>query len=261
MIYDRRKSGLWTPRHGAPAILPSWRREAWAFRARQSAGAGAASPSDPYWANVVSLVTGYGTNNTQPATDSKGNTLTWTGGGDQFIKTAVYYWAAYGSSYHGDGGGYLRIGAAPSISGDFTYDGFFYISSFAPSNNAGLFVTNNDQTTGMSCKVRLSDSKISLQIAGTPYNGSTALSTGAWHYLWVGRSGSAVKVYVDTVLEVSVTDASSITSNSGIYGVSGTYDNGGANNPLVGYLTDMRFTNGVYRPSPGVLPTYPAPTH
>lgn len=266
MIYDRRKSGLWAPRHGAPAIIPAALREAWAFRARQGAAAASAAAGDPYWASVILLITGNIAYGATPVSDQSNHaTLTWS---SAMVDAGFSAWPAYGSSIDHNSGSINCAGSTTSFSGDFFVDG--WIRTTAGSTVLqGIWQTDtifSGAGTGLELRLQVVGGNYKLQWLTTGGSGigtgSTTLSASTSYYYQIGRTGTTLNMWVGGTLQYTGTVTSTFTLSATRFVVGGEEDvTPPVVNPFVGYTWDHRFTLAYRSNIAGTVPTSPPPTY
>jgi len=194
--------------------------------------------------------------------DSSNNAFTITKAGDARISTFQPFTAnntsRFTSVYFPAKGDYLGIRPQPSLvkfSGDFTFECWVYPTDATISTLWGIW--DSRQAGGTANPMAFSLNALASPVSGswrmayyngTSYYGTTTVFSNQWtHVAWV-RSGSTMTFYVNGVAggtaTVSGAQAGNITSGS-IY--IGTKDNGLANYGTVGYIADLRITNGYAR--------------
>jgi hypothetical protein len=143
--------------------------------------------------------------------------------------------------------------------GNFTIEGWFYLSSF--SNQ--YYVLGGTWTTGTSdewlIQIENNGTIRFLTTAGTSFY-SASITTSTWYHFAAVRNGSTVTLYINGSSVGSYTNSNSIGSTSKRLYI-GVQDNG-ASWPWNGYIDDLRITKGVARytsaftPPASALPTY-----
>jgi hypothetical protein len=156
-----------------------------------------------------------------------------------------------GSMYFDGTGDYLLLQAGPNLalgSGDFTIEMWFYVTTtaavqalmdFRPTSTDGAYPLIYISSGGGSIILDVS--------AGTRITGTTTISTNTWYHFALARSGTSTKMFVngtqvgstytDTNNYLVGTNRPAIASNGFTLG----------NNPLTGYIDDLRITKGVCR--------------
>ena len=153
-----------------------------------------------------------------------------------------------GSSMAFDGtGDWLTVINNPNLqmgSGDFTIEGWFYLS--ATSVAYGI-VSKGTSTTGWSVNIT-SGNKLQFSYTSSNLTGATTLSSATWYYFAVVRSGTAtgnLKVYLNG--SADATSAGAVTDNfnqTNIMYIGADRVGGSA---LNGYIDDLRITKGFAR--------------
>jgi hypothetical protein len=194
--------------------------------------------------------------------DKSTNAFTITKAGDARISTiqpfAANNTSRFTSAYFPAKGDYLGIRPQPSLvkfSGDFTFECWVYPSD-ATVTHWGIWDSRQAGGTANPMVFKLSPlaSPVSGSYRmeyynGTSYYGTTTITHNQWtHVAWV-RSGSTVTFYVNGnaggTATVSGVQVGNITSGS-IY-AGGSKDNQTAGYGIIGYIADLRVTNGYAR--------------
>ena len=141
--------------------------------------------------------------------------------------------------------------------GDFTIDGWFYLSTAGVAYGILSKGTTTPSSVGWSVNIT-SANKLQFSYTATSILGTTTLSSGTWYYFAVVRSGSGtgnLKLYLNASVEA--TSAGAVTDN---FNQNNTMyvgaDRSGAN-ALNGYLEEIRITKGYARTI--TLPSAPFP--
>ena len=165
---------------------------------------GPAGPSDPYWANVVSLMHFDGPDGSTSISDQKGRI--WTPHGNAQLDTSQRKWG--GSSILLDGSGdYLSTPSAAGLtfSNDVTVELFIRPSSVA--SNKTILTKRPASGNSSEFAVGIFDGKVfanGWQAGGAlaiSVLGSTTLSALQWYFLQVIVSGSSWTIALDRKLE------------------------------------------------------------
>lgn len=209
------------------------------------AGGGAATPTDPFWSNVVALLHMDGANGSTTFTDEKGHTF--TANGNAQLSTAQFKFGT--ASMLNDGNGdYLSTATSADFSmdaGDFTVEGWYYRT--ASLSNAFLadfrvaggnsFVIWGSQGSNVN-RLCYSDQGGGGFVAGT-----NQFPADTWAHWAVTRSGTTVRGFISGALEFSTTDSRTMATPQGIYLGSST----AASQGVTGNLDEVRITKGVAR--------------
>jgi hypothetical protein len=141
-------------------------------------------------------------------------------------------------------------------SGDFTIEGWFYLS--ATGAIYGI-VSKGTATTGWSVNVTVLN-KLQFSYTASNLTGATSLSASTWYYFAVVRSGTAtgnLKVYLNGTADA--TSGGAVTDN---FNQTSTFYIGAdriGGSALNGYLQDIRLTKG-YARTVTTTPTAAFPT-
>ncbi len=235
------------------------------------------SSADPLWANVTVLVTGNGPANTLPIESRFNSPVT-----QQLVSTvtgsissnvaAPYYsnsvlMAISGATNNGAG---IFVGNATSLPGDLTIEAWVYPTAAAASGNAVVFsqypsvsaaTSNNPQYWALSMGgagggvTSSTNSRISMYYTNG-YRTATAsgsLPWNQWNHLALTRANGVTNVWINGVK--SSTDAG-WTGTMGTVSTKwgfGSYETND-DNQFVGYMSEMRITNGIARYTSDFVP-------
>jgi hypothetical protein len=166
--------------------------------------------------------------------------------GNAQIDTAVSKFG--GGSIEFDGtGDWLTAPSGPltSLEGDFTVEGWVYLSSTAAAWPV-FTVGDSSGASGIELYRATSNGKWRVYQSNTArIDSSTSTSTGSWVHLAVVRSSGSVKLYVDGVNEGSAW--STTQSFSGAVYVGAEFNGGSVTVSANGYIDDLRITKGIAR--------------
>lgn len=218
---------------------------------------------DPFWSNVVLLVTADGALGTTP-TDASSYAEPAAGGSNDVVITDAQglfngksFWASVGNNDYlsfASGSGQLTMGTE-----DFTLEYWFQCESgffsgyhflfyaVAPSSNDNSIQVSTSTTLGYA--VSFPSSGLSGSVA-VPSLGTT------WHHFAYVRSGTSVRHYLDgSLLATRTVGAGGWSSTNGIRIA------GNASFRFRGYMDQFRVTRGVqrYTGSSYIVPTEPFP--
>jgi hypothetical protein len=212
---------------------------------------------DPYWDNVVLYLKGDGANNSTDIIDSSPNTKTISRFNDTKISTTQSKYG--GSSIYFDGNGdYLSAGTNALFqlgNDDFTIECWFFNSWSGTYQFSGricgtYFFSEIDLGWALSVNRTSPANAINLSVGNSVYSVSGYLALNQWHYIAVTRHSSALRMFLNGVLQQTNTVSFNDTySNNLIIGSGndrilvdpvGTLD-------LQGYIDSLRITNGIAR--------------
>ncbi len=232
--------------------------------AASSGGSTPASNGDPYWANVVLLLQGTGTNGSTSFPDSSISTKATTVVSAATISTTQSKWGGGSMAFNTSNNGYTYTTATSSdfiFTGDFTIETWVYIVTGSGTVYiGGNWVSGAGFPMGIQITTGTWLPQISI-FGGSPIASSgTALTRDAWHHVAVSRVSGVIYVVADGAIY-------STTSNSSTFG-SVAYnwyiESWGGATGTNGYwnANDYRITKGVGRYYPGNLtpPTAQMPT-
>jgi len=178
--------------------------------------------------------------------------------GDAQASTTQYKWSPTSMKFDGTGD-WLTAIDSPGLqlgSGDFTIEGWFYLS--ATGAIYGI-VSKGTATTGWSVNVTVLN-KLQFSYTASNLTGATSLSASTWYYFAVVRSGTAtgnLKVYLNGTADA--TSGGAVTDN---FNQTSTFYTGAdriGGSALNGYLQDIRLTKG-YARTVTTTPTAAFPT-
>lgn len=232
------------------------------FQAMRFRSAGAAA-TDPYFANVSSLLHMDGANGSTTFTDQKGKT--WTAGGTADISTSFSVFGGASGDFPGQ---YISTPNHADFdfgSGDFTVEGWVRITTIG-SNFNGIICHDNISVTRGWLLYKNSTAGGGLSFAayvgGTGYTVTdpSAPAAATWIYVAAVRDGGTLRLYKNGVQVASTAITGTVNNPTiptymGSLVVSGSPTGG---DRLNGYLDEWRVTKGVCRYPSGT--TYTVPT-
>jgi len=206
-----------------------------------------AAPSDPYFYDVSLLLNGDGTNGAQNNTflDSSSNAFTITRNGNTTQGSFSPYgslWSNYVSGTYSSGntGPYIKGGTSVSLSGDFTYEGWFNISSF--SNFNYLFNLGDDSTSSGMTFYIVNSTTFRIYHSNTTVVNYTvsALSTNTWYHIAFVRNSGVITLYLNGVSQGTYSNSDALSGNPYLFAefFAGQYYGG-----FSGYASNVRLTN------------------
>jgi len=182
--------------------------------------------------------------------DSAGYNDVETAGTARISTSVVKYNSS--SIYFGTKTDYLSIRSTPltaTLPGDFTIECWVYPTDTSLTNTWGIIDARASGATAAAWLIGLgaySAGWLMTIFNGTTYNGTTRIQANEWtHCAWV-RVGSTLTFYVNGVAGGTATIAGAITGGTTTVYI-GTKDNGLAGYGTVGYIDDLRMTNGYAR--------------
>jgi hypothetical protein len=213
----------------------------------QQAGAGllggdvSTAPTDPFFANVVSLLHMDGSNGSTSFPDVKGNTWAATGNAQVTTTSPKFGSGALLTDGTGDWIQSGPVAAYDLISSDFTIE--FWVNPTAVSGLRFCFDLFTASTTGLCFYLNGTGfsldrgSTVILAVAGV-------FSAGVYQHVAITRSGNSWRVFVDGVQKGStITAAVALTSSQTLR----IANDKGNNFCMNGRIDDFRFTKGVAR--------------
>lgn len=200
----------------------------------------APSVADPYYNSVSLLLHCDGVNGSTTFTDNSPNPKTISVVGSTAISTAQSKFGGASTRFDGTAS-QLATSTSTDLAfgtGDFTIECFININAY--KNYGFIYLTTGATThfllalgsTGRTLRAFVTGSVIDL-------NGPTTLALNTWYHVAVTRSGTTVRLFLNGVLEVSGTCASTFTDTSAIIGE--------AADPIDAYIDELRVTTGAAR--------------
>jgi hypothetical protein len=185
--------------------------------------------------------------------DNSTNNFTITKNGDAVIKSQNPFQQNTGKSlYFGTKTDTYAMRSIPSIAnlpGDFTIECWVNPTDTSISTTWGVMDARSagaSASAWLICLSSYSSGWVMNMYTGTSYSGTTRVQANQWTYLaWV-RSGSTLTFYVNGVAGGTATVAGAITGGTTTV-VLGSKDNGLSGYGTVGYIKDLRITQGVAR--------------
>jgi len=229
-----------------------------------AAGAFAAPPTDPYFANVSLLLHGDGANGTTTIVDSSPSPKTVTAVGNAQISTAQSKFGGASIAFDGTGD-YLTSPSNAAFNyaaENFTIEGWFRLNNISSLQTVVSQASFNGSTVD-GYAIRINNSKL-----GVPYYNNTGgpifavgdvstLSSNTWYHFALTREGNVFRLFLNGALESTVTSSISIASNKTLY--IGEWE-GFTGRNINGYIDDLRITKGVARYTSNFTPpTAPFP--
>lgn len=223
-------------------------------------------PTDPLFANVVSLLHFDGTNGSTTFTDQKG--ITWTANGNAQITTSQSLYGSGSGQFDGNNDYLTASHASLALgSGDFCIEiACRKIGNGVSGNNSDLILLDWRSAepqqqmligyTG-STNGTIGGNRIYVFLNGS-YVISAAAAVSAWRRACVERVSSTITLYVDGT-SVGTTSNSSNFSNSTLT-LSGRFAaTGGDRRSFNGQIDELRITTGAHRHAGNYTPTGPFP--
>jgi hypothetical protein len=170
---------------------------------------------------------------------------TWTRTGSQISTTKSKFGGS--SLYVGpaNSGGCIQSSSFADLAfgtGDFTIDMWFNADAITTSH---FFVDMRSADNQAAVCLYIAGGKASLYVSGANIiTGATTLATNTWYHLALVRSSGTTRLYLNGVLDGSVSDATNYVAGNVVIG--NQYAKTSANS-LPGYIDEFRITKGVAR--------------
>lgn len=206
---------------------------------------------DPYFDYVTMLLHGDGTNGAQNNTflDSSTNNFTITRNGNTTQGTFSPFskepgkWGNYFANGNND---YLTIatgsGALTFGTGDFTVE--CWLMKTSATTGIGEFIVNGNDNSNASFYMAIANGKISAGSTNAfPYlSGTTTIALNTWYHCAITRASGTVRIFVNGVLEASVTNTTNYSATPIVsIGSNKPLD---ANWPFYGNISNLRVVKG-----------------
>jgi hypothetical protein len=196
--------------------------------------------SDPDFASVSLLLHMNGTNGSTTFTDTSTNAFTVTASGGAQISTAQSRFGGASGIFDGTNDRLSApVDADLQLSGDFTIEWWIYLTNLARNNAVFAATSTNCWFSFHPGGVRFVANGSFRWLDATP---STAVAVNTWTHVALVRSGTTLKLYVSGDDSLTITSFSTRVDLTFV-GVG----SGGVNDYMLGYLDEMRVTNGVAR--------------
>jgi hypothetical protein len=152
-----------------------------------------------------------------------------------------------------DGTNYVNVpdNNALDLTGDMTLEGWFNFTI----NNATQNLIQKDSNNGYSMYLS-STGELCLFIGGgSSYCGNKVVNIGQWHYLSISKSGTTASIYIDGILDTSLTVLGTIPTNAQALGIGAKATD--ASGPMNGTIDSVRIYSRAL-PASEVLSNYQA---
>lgn len=215
--------------------------------------------SDPFFANVKSLLHFDGADASTTFTDEIGNT--WAANGNAQIDTAQSKFGGASGLFDGSGD-YLSTSYSTTNfdwwTGDYTLEAWVRASSWSgwsydsdpaqkPNMIANRAVSTDENYWSFG---PLSNGAIAMYYFSGSANTvktTTTMSTGAWHHIAMSTDGTDIKLFIDGTLEQTTAISGTPLSSSGVSLLMGRGHNGSTASHINGWVDDFRLTKGTQR--------------
>jgi len=216
-------------------------------------GGGGGGGADPNFANVVLLCHFDGTDGSTTITDNGPSPKTLTANADAQIDTAQSKFGGASALFDGTGD-YISTPDSADFnfgSGAFTVECWVRFSSLtgtqsicgqvgsAGTNDTVSFVLQKDSSNkivGFGCQT-------TTQVATA--TSTSSVTTGVWYHIVYTRSSDTFRLFIDGLIEATVTQATTLNNSTAALGIGRLGDFNGQY--LNGHIDDLRITKGVGR--------------
>jgi hypothetical protein len=200
---------------------------------------------DAYFPYVSLLLNGNGVNNSTNNTfiDSSSNNFTITRTGTPAQGSLNPFGSVWSNYFNGSS--YLSIPANNSFvtgTGDFTIEGWIYVTDLSAIRSICGTRTIADTTTGWNLAVLTNGSMQIYDNIGYAATGAGSVTTNTWCHFAFVRLNNVFYSYINGIQKASSACTRSWTQNTFWVGVNGGDLASGA--PFLGYISDIRFING-----------------
>jgi len=215
------------------------------FAASKTASSGVAP--DPQFNYVTMLLHGDGTNGAQNNTflDSSTNNFSITRNGNTTQGSFSPYGSNWSNYFQSSGSfQYLQVANNTALqfgTGDFTVEGWFYMTGATFSNNSLFSIGSFNGGFLLRYRAAGSDN-FYFNNTGYDWNPSSNFVLNKWNHVAVVRSGTTVSIYVNGTSVFSVTNSSSLTQSTATSIGTATHDTN--NEACLGYISNFRMVKG-----------------
>lgn len=222
---------------------------------------------DPYWTSVKLLLQNQ--SNSTVDSSTAGTPLvqyTWpgTGSGTGSANSVAVPVTLNGpnpsaptaASFNGHS--YLSTTTALIFAGNFTMEGWLYWTNTGSAAQIlwAYRTANNPQPFGVLINAN-SDSKLQMFFNSSFVTSTIVMPQNQWAHVAACRNGSTISLYIDGVL-AAPTITSAVTIGPGALGVGYyTFNYTAFDSPFQGYMSNLRFTQGVCRYTANFTPPVP----
>lgn len=157
-----------------------------------------------------------------------------------FNPTAPYSTSVIGGSGYFDGSGdYLNNSSSTTLSGDFTAEAWFYVTSLAASKCI-FTIGDTSLSSGLECLVNTSG-EVRLYANSAYLNQiSAGIKVNTWYHIAVVRTSGSIKTYVNGTSLNTVSYSSSLSGN---FYIGAENYSSSASTYWSGYISNFRITN------------------
>ena len=208
-----------------------------------------ATAVDAFFNSVTLLLNTTSTNGAQNNTflDSSSSPLTITRNGNTTQGTFTPFSQTGWSNYF-DGSSYLTVPASAAFApgtGDFTVDGFIYPTSGAAIQR--FFAQSTSGTNYFLCEADVPNKTIRFigtsSGGGTPIVSAATLNLNQWNYFCISRTSGTVTVWCNGSAGTPTSNTTDFNNTSYTPTISG-YSHSTGSEPIIGYLSGLRYING-----------------
>lgn len=192
------------------------------------------SATDPYWASVVALLHGDGSNGSQTFVDEKG-VITWTANGNAQNSTANKKYGTGSIAFDGAGDYIVASNdAALLFTGDFTIE--FWVYEVTTGTSYPFFIDNSP------ARSYINYGNVVIGNLST-ISGFTINAKTVWRHIALTKSGTTVRIFQDGTQLASGTHS----GGADFRGMNLARNAFGGGDFLNGYMDELRITAGVAR--------------
>jgi len=213
------------------------------------------APSDPYQDNVSLLLHMDGTNGSQTFTDSSSNNFTLSAFGDAQISTSVKKFGS-GAAYFDGNGDYLDlpVNAIQFNADDFTIE--FWVHPTRTGSHTCVANWNCSNLRTIFFAVDTSAGVVVYLNGAGPFITGGSIQVNQWQHVALVRQGSDMRAYINGVqagntYNIGNTAINTIVDNIRIGRDTASFN---CNQPLEGYIDELRITKGVARYTSNFVP-------
>lgn len=214
-------------------------------------GGGPPAGGDPLWSQVTSLTHFDGTNGATIFPDER--SFSWTPDTTSGAVTISTAQAMFGPSslFFAIGGAYLSTASSGKFdfgSGAFTIECWVRPTPGYYGAYPNIFSTRGPSNSGVTLRIEAGGHlEFFWGDGNAAFTGSGTVATNAWSHVALTRASNTIRLFLNGVLQGSVSQSGSITTNQASLGYIGVDGAASASEFYRGYIDEFRVTKGTAR--------------